>query len=323
MTRTAFPGLAVTAIVAIAAMFLSEHYHASAMLFALLLGMSLNFLSQEGKCVEGIQLSATSVLRIGIALLGLRISLAQVVDLGFATAGLIALSVLVTIALGIALARLCALDARFGVLTGGAVAICGASAALAIAAVLPRHANSDRDTSFAVIGVTALSTMAMIAYPIIVASLGMDSRQSGVFLGGTIHDVAQVVGAGYGMSKETGDTATIVKLLRVAMLLPVVLLVSFATRRRVGIDPRKAPLLPLFGVAFFALVIVNSLGWVPQAAADVAGELSRWCLVAAIAAIGMKTSLKELSVVGMRPVVLMVLQTIALAGLVAALILLK
>jgi uncharacterized integral membrane protein (TIGR00698 family) len=151
----------------------------------------------------------------------------------------------------------------------------------------------------------------------------MNGHDSGVFLGGTIHDVAQVVGAGYGMSKETGDTATIVKLLRVAMLLPVVLLVSFAVRRRADIDTRKAPMLPHFGVAFFALVIVNSLGWVPRAAADIAGELSRWCLVAAIAAIGMKTSLKELSVVGMRPVLLMVLQTVALAGLVAALILLK
>lgn len=323
MTRSAFPGLAVSATVAVAAMFLSEHYHASAMLFALLLGMALNFLSQEGKCVEGIQVSATSVLRIGIALLGLQISLAQVVELGYATAGLIALSVLVTMALGVALARACALEARFGVLTGGAVAICGASAALAIAAVLPRHANSDRDTSFAVIGVTALSTIAMIAYPIVVASLGMDSRDSGVFLGGTIHDVAQVVGAGYGMSKETGDTATIVKLLRVAMLLPVVLLVSFAVRRRAEIDTRTAPLLPLFGVVFFALMLVNSLGWVPHGAADIAGELSRWCLVAAIGAIGMKTSLKELSVVGMRPVLLMVLQTVVLAAFVAGLILLK
>src|SRR5258706_13321949 len=107
--KPAFPGLAVSATVAVAAMFLSEHYHASAMLFALLLGMALNFLSQEGKCVEGLQVSATSVLRVGIALLGLRISLAQVVELGYATAGLIALSVLVTIALGIALARVCAM----------------------------------------------------------------------------------------------------------------------------------------------------------------------------------------------------------------------
>ena len=105
MTRSAWPGLAVTATVAVAAMFLSEHYHASAMLFALLLGMSLNFLSQEGKCVEGIQLSASAVLRIGIALLGLRISVGQVLDLGLATAGLVVLSVLLTIGLGVALAR--------------------------------------------------------------------------------------------------------------------------------------------------------------------------------------------------------------------------
>ena len=317
--RAAFPGLAVSATIAVAAMFLSEHYHASAMLFALLLGMSLNFLSQEGKCVEGIQLSASAVLRIGVALLGLRISAGQVVELGPATAALIAASVVLTILLGVALARVCSLGAAFGVLTGGAVAICGASAALAIAAVLPRHAHSERDTSFAVIGVTALSTLAMIAYPILVASLGMDHRASGVFLGGTIHDVAQVVGAGYGMSKETGDTATIVKLLRVAMLLPVVLLVSFGTRMHLGVAGARAPLLPWFGVAFFAFVIVNSAGWVPQGASVFAGELSRWCLVTAIAAIGMKTSLKELSIIGPRPVVLMVLQTLVLAGLVAAL----
>src|SRR5258706_13144289 len=121
------------------------------------------------------------------------------------------------------------------------------------------------------------------------------------------------------MSKETGDTATIVKLLRVAMLLPVVLLVSFAVRRRADIDTRKAPLLPLFGVAFFALVVVNSLGWVPRGAADVAGGVSRWWLVAATAAIGMKTSPQEASVAGMRPGLLIGLQTVGPAGLARAL----
>src|SRR5260221_8425790 len=321
--REWWPGLAVAVTVAIAATFLSVHYKASAMLFALLLGMALNFLAEEGRCLPGIQLASTTVLRTGVALLGLRITVAQVEALGWSTILLAAATVALTILAGIAVAKALKLGSALGTLTGGAVAICGASAALAIASILPKHKHAERDASFTVIGVTALSTLAMILYPILVASLGLDHRAAGVFLGGTIHDVAQVVGAGYGMSKETGDTATIVKLLRVAMLLPVVLLVSFATRRRAGIDPRKAPLLPLFGVVFFALVIVNSLGWVPRAASDVAGGLSRWCLVAAIAAIGMKTSLKELSVVGMRPVLLMVLQTVALAGLVAALILLK
>jgi len=320
MLRPALPGVLISATVAVAAMFLAEHYRASAMLFALLLGMSLNFLSQEGKCVEGIQTSATLVLRIGVALLGLRISVAQVSDLGLYTVLLVVAAVTLTIALGVALARLCSLDTRFGVLTAGSVAICGASAALALSAVLPRHVHSDRDLSVAVIGVTAFSTIAMIAYPIVIAGFGMDHHQSGVFLGATIHDVAQVVGAGYSVSTETGDTATIVKLLRVAMLLPVVFLVSLATRLHVGAASRTEPLLPWFAVAFAALVLVNSSGWVPAPVTKFADEASRWCLVTAIAAIGMKTSLKELVVIGPRPVLLMVLQTLLLAGLVGALI---
>ena len=320
MLRLALPGVLISATVAVAAMFLAEHYRASAMLFALLLGMSLNFLSQEGKCVEGIQTSATLVLRIGVALLGLRISVAQVSDLGLYTVLLVVAAVTLTIALGVALARLCSLDTRFGVLTAGSVAICGASAALALSAVLPRHVHSDRDLSVAVIGVTAFSTIAMIAYPIVIAGFGMDHHQSGVFLGATIHDVAQVVGAGYSVSTETGDTATIVKLLRVAMLLPVVFLVSLATRLHVGAASRTEPLLPWFAVAFAALVLVNSSGWVPAPVTKFADEASRWCLVTAIAAIGMKTSLKELVVIGPRPVLLIVLQTLLLAGLVGALI---
>jgi uncharacterized integral membrane protein (TIGR00698 family) len=317
------PGLAVAATVAVAAMFLSEHYGASAMLFALLLGMSLNFLSEEGRCVAGIKLGSKAVLRTGVALLGLRISAGQIADLGLTTVLIVIACVILTIGLGVLLARACSLSVRFGVLTAGAVAICGASAAMAIAAVLPRHAMSERDTSLTVIGVTALSTLAMILYPVIAVELGLDFHEAGVFLGATIHDVAQVVGAGYGVSKETGDTATIVKLLRVAMLLPVVVVISLVTRRSYasssGIGEKKAPLVPWFAVAFALLVGVNSTGWVPPAASALSGELSRWCLVTAIAAIGMSTSLKQLAVVGMRPVVLMVLQTLLLALMVVGL----
>lgn len=313
------PGLAVAATVAVAAMFLSEHYGASAMLFALLLGMSLNFLSEEGRCVPGIKIGAKAVLRTGVALLGLRISAGQIADLGVMTVLMVAGCVVLTIGLGVLLARACSLSARFGVLTAGAVAICGASAAMAIAAVLPRHAMSERDTSLTVIGVTALSTLAMIVYPIITVELGLDFRAAGVFIGATIHDVAQVVGAGYGVSKETGDTATVVKLLRVAMLLPVVVVISLVTRRRYGHGEKRPPLVPWFAVVFALLVGVNSTGWVPPVVSAFSGELSRWCLVTAIAAIGMTTSLKQLAVVGMRPVVLMVLQTALLAVMVAGL----
>jgi uncharacterized integral membrane protein (TIGR00698 family) len=312
------PGLAVAAVVAIAATFLSVHYGASAMLFALLLGMALNFLAEEGRCLPGIQMASTTVLRAGVALLGLRITIAQVEALGWHTILLVVGTVALTIAAGIAIAKALRLGAALGTLTGGAVAICGASAALAIASILPKHKNAERDASFTVIGVTTLSTLAMIVYPIVVASLGLDHRAAGVFLGGTIHDVAQVVGAGYTLSQETGDTATIVKLLRVAMLLPACLAIGLALHVRGATAAHAAPVLPWFAVAFAALVVVTSLGWIPAPAIEAGSIISRWCLVTAIAAIGMKTSLKALVDMGLRPVMLVLAETVFLAVLVLA-----
>ena len=309
------PGVSCAVIIAIAALFLSEHYGASAMLFALLLGMAMNFLGQEGKCVAGIHFAASTILRIGVALLGLRITFGEVVALGWSTALMVMSAVLLTILFGRVLVRFTHAESRFGILTGGAVAICGASAALAIAAVLPRGEHHERDTTFTVIGVTALSTIAMVIYPIVSAALGFTPHQAGVFLGGTIHDVAQVVGAGYSMGKETGDTATVVKLLRVAMLLPVVLVLSMMLHN--GGDKRsRPPLLPWFAVAFGVLVAFNSAVALPKPLLEFASELSRFTLIVAIAAIGMRTSLKELTVLGLRPVLLMVAETVFLAGII-------
>jgi len=167
-----------------------------------------------------------------------------------------------------------------------------------------------------VIGVTALSTLAMILYPVVAGLFGFDHHDAGVFLGATIHDVAQVVGAGYSISPETGDTATIVKLLRVAMLLPVCIVIGLALHVRGSEAAHAAPVLPWFAVAFAALVVVGSLGWLPHVVIDVGSNLSRWCLVTAIAAIGMKTSLKSLVDMGMKPVMMLVAETVFLAVLV-------
>ncbi|HUP31318.1 MAG TPA: putative sulfate exporter family transporter [Usitatibacter sp.] len=318
--REAWPGLAVSAVVAVAATFLSLHYHASVMLFALLLGMALHFLAEEGRCLPGIQLASSVVLRTGVALLGLRITFDQVAALGWVSVAMVVVTVVLTIAAGVAIARILKLGSAFGTLTGGAVAICGASAALAIASILPRHPHAERDASFTVIGVTALSTLAMILYPLGVGALGLDHHAQGVFLGGTIHDVAQVVGAGYGVSQETGDTATIVKLLRVAMLLPVCVAIGIALHVRGSSAARAAPVLPWFALVFALLVAVNSFGMIPAVVVDAGSTLSRACLVTAIAAIGMKTSLRSLVDMGMRPVLLIVAETLVLALAVLAVI---
>lgn len=324
--RKLFPGVLACIVVAAAATFLSEHYGAPVMLFALLLGMAMNFLSGDGPCKPGIEFTAKQVLRLGVALLGLRITLGQIAELGWQPVAIVVLSVVLTIAVSMLAARLMGFQSLFGLLSGGATAICGASAALALAAALPNHPLKERATLFTVIGVSALSTLAMIVYPMLAQAVGLDARLAGVFLGATIHDVAQVVGAGYSLSKETGDVATFVKLMRVAMLVPVIVFAVMLVRARernagdAGDTGPRPPLLPWFAVAFALLVGINSTGWLPQALTQGGSEFSRWCLVASIAGIGMKTQLKELATVGIKPVLLMLGETVFLVLLVLALL---
>ena len=313
------PGFIVSVIVAAAATFLSEHYEAPVMLFALLLGMALNFLSDDNKCKPGIEFTAREVLRIGVALLGLRITLGQIAALGWEPIVLIVFSVAATILLSMLVARLMGFQSLFGLLSGGATAICGASAAMAISAALPGHAGKEKATLFTVIGVSALSTLAMISYPMIADYFQLSPTEAGIFLGATIHDVAQVVGAGYSMSHETGDVATVVKLMRVAMLLPVILCAAMITRARGADDSgKRPPLLPWFAVGFIILASINSTGLVPSIVQSAGSDLSRWLLVIAISALGMKTQIKELASVGIKPILLMFGETIFLVLLVLA-----
>ncbi len=170
------------------------------------------------------------MLRVGVALLGLRITAGQIAELGWQPVAIVVVSVVLTIGVSMLLARLMGFQTLFGLLSGGATAICGASAALALAAALPAHPGKERATLFTVVGVSVLSTVSMIAYPMLAHAIGLDPRLAGIFLGATIHDVAQVVGAGYSMSHETGDVATFVKLMRVAMLVPVIVFAVLLTR---------------------------------------------------------------------------------------------
>ena len=315
--RELAPGISVSVVVAAAATFLSEHYTAPVMLFALLLGMGLSFLATEGRCKAGIEFTARTVMRIGIALLGMRITLDQMTALGWQPIFLVITLIIVTISVSMIAAKYMGFQRLFGMLTGGATAICGASAALALSVALPNHPQKERATLFTIIGVSALSTLAMIVYPMIAKWLALSPHEAGIFLGATIHDVAQVVGAGYSMSAETGDTATVVKLMRVAMLLPVIVCAVMITRMQGSEGTgKRPPLLPWFAVCFLLFACINSTGWVPVVVQSGMNELSRWCLVIAISALGMKTQLKELATVGIKPIILMVGESIFLVLLV-------
>ncbi|MFA3918204.1 YeiH family protein [Ruegeria hyattellae] len=309
-------GFLVSAVVAAAAQFLSEHYGAPAMLMALLLGIAFHFLAEDGPCKPGIEFTSRTVLRFGVALLGARISVELMVGLGAGLITVVVAGVVATILFGLLGARLLGRGWRFGLLTGGSVAICGASAAMAISAVLPKNEHSERNLIFTVLSVTVLSTVAMIVYPILTQTFEFNHEYSGVFLGGTIHDVAQVVGAGFSVSDQTGEVATLVKLIRVAMLAPVVLVISILVRRYAEAgeaDGKRPPILPFFVVGFLIFAVMNSLGLIPAAVVDLMSSLSRWALLISIAAVGMKTSLKRILDVGGQAIVLIVAETIFIA----------
>lgn len=320
-----YRGVLVCLLTALIAQVLANAYQAPVMLLALLLGLALHFLFQAEKLQQGIAFCSTDLLRAAVGLVGVRIAFADMASLGFTAPLVIIVCMFATIVFGIVLARILALPLAFGVLSGGSVAVCGVSAAAAISTVLPKSAQQDKFFALTVVSITALGTMAMIFYPVIAKTFGLSEQLAGVFLGGSIHDVAQVVGAGYSVSDTTGDIATYIKLLRVALLMPIVMIIFFTFKSINKSKDNKQnqqgqqgmfTFIPSFLIVFFVLALVNNLGLLPEVLVDLIKSLSAWLLIIAMAAIGMKTSLGEVLSVGWKPIFLLSCETLFFALLI-------
>ena len=310
-----FPGLVVVGTIAAAAGFLSIHYKAPVMLFALLIGIAFNFLASDERCAPGIEFSSKKILRFGVALLGFRVTLDQILGLGTNVLLLVPILVVSSIAISWLIAKLMGRKYLFALLTACAVSICGAAAALAVASVLPNWKERHRDTLFIVVCVTALSTFAMITYPILFTVADFNDIEIGILIGSTIHDVAQVVGAGYAVSSEAGDVATFIKLLRISMLPIIVILIAVLLKGDDESRSISSKAFPWFALGFALCLMVNSSGYIPLIITGFLANVSQWFLVFAIAGLGVSTSLKSMMELGGRSILLMVLQTIALLGI--------
>jgi uncharacterized integral membrane protein (TIGR00698 family) len=290
-----------------------------AMVIALFFGIALNRLASEPRFQPGITWCVKKLLRIAIGLLGLRIALGDILGLGLGTILLVVASMALTIAAAIWLARLMGQEAGYGALAGAATAVCGASATLATTTVVPNYKNKDADTAFTVVMANAISTLVMLAYPPLCLWLGLGPRETGLMLGATIHDMAQVVGAGYAVSESVGNTAVVVKLFRVFLLLPVVLAIGWwFMRRGEQAGDAKVPA-PIFAVVFLALVLVNTAAMaMPQVLPAYLplkaflNEVSKWGLLLSIAALGLGTSLSAILAVGWRHVAVFMGATVIL-----------
>lgn len=316
-------GVLLCGVVALAAQFIASQYGGPVLLYALLFGLAFNFLSADARLRPGIDFCSRTLLRAGVALLGLRIGFDQVLALGLSN-GLIALSaVALTIGLGLVLAHWLGRPTEEGWISGCSVGICGASAALAVSSALPPSRENERFTLLAVVGVTLMSTLAMLLYPLLTGAMGFSPQQAGVFFGATIHDVAQVVAAGTLLSDAgstaAADSATVVKLFRVMLLMPVVLLVTLVTRsapKQILTEegPRsEVPLVPGFLLAFVIFMLLHTSGQVPPTVEQGASAASRALLVLAIAAAGVKTHFADLFKLGWLPVCMLGAETLFIA----------
>lgn len=303
------PGLVVVGLGTLAAGFLSEHYGAPLTLMALLLGLSLNFLSSDKRLSTGLAFASQSLLRWGIVLVGARVTGAQIVGLGPVALLSVVAIVGVTIGVGVLAARQAGFDTGFGVLAGGAVAICGASAAMALATTLGNRRISEAQLTIVLVGIAAMSAAAMVLYPIAAHALNFSNLRAGFLLGASIHDVAQALGAGYAYSDAAGQIAAIVKLTRVALLAPVLALVAIVLPGERGAG--RVPRMPWFVAGFFAMAAVNSLGLIPAAAASFSAGAATACLAAAVTATAIKSPLPRLLETGARPIMVIGLATIA------------
>lgn len=307
-----YPGIAAVLLIAVASQFLAANYGAPVLVFALLLGMAMNFLYRQEHTRAGVDLCATQVLRAGVGLLGAGIAVSDIAAIGVSGLGVLLGGMAVTIALGPVLAKMLGLNRDFGLLSSGAVAICGVSAALTLSSVMPKSEEQSKFTLLTVIMVTTIGAIAMVLYPIIVQTLELTPQQAGYFLGGAIHDVSHVAGAGFALSEAVGVEAMTVKMVRVAMLIPIAWCFLMLFNRSTGSTQSLRP--PGFLLVFIALAVVNSLGYIPVNWSATLTELSKLSFLLAIVALGIKTELSGLVAHGWRPVALVLLQSVLLGG---------
>jgi uncharacterized integral membrane protein (TIGR00698 family) len=304
--RDYIPGLLVAGLATLAAAALSSRYGAPLTLMALLIGLSLNFLSSDTRLAPGLGLAARELLRVAIVLIGARITFAQLAALGPQTLAMVAATVIATIGTGLIIARALGLSAPRGLLAGGAVAICGGSAALAIAACLTEKRIAPADLALTLVGIATMSAVALILYPPLTYALGLSNTQAGYVLGASIHDVAQAVGAGYAVSPEAGEVATIVKLSRVALLAPILAVLTLVYPAEADSPRARPPLVPWFVVGFFVVAAVNSAGFMPQAVGGAASTGASALLALSVAATAMRTPIADIVKSGPRPLITIV-----------------
>ncbi|WP_108124263.1 YeiH family protein [Saccharospirillum mangrovi] len=253
------------------------------------------------------------LLRLGIVLFGFNLTMQQVGALGWSVLLLDAVMIAVVLVVGIVLGeRLFGLSREAAVLTAVGSAVCGAAAIMATEPLLKAR---QRDVALAVATVVLFGTLAMFSYPVLYRWTGMGADQFGVYIGSTVHEVAQAVAAGQSISDSAMRAAVVTKLVRVMLLAPVVVMLGFwLERRQAGSESRRGVAVPWFVLGFIASVGLNSVLALPDWLLIGLRGLSLFCLSLAMVALGIRTHWRTLQAAGLRPLALSALLFVMLLG---------
>ncbi len=307
------PGIVVTILLAMVATFISGFvpYHLiSGSVFALLIGMLLNpIVSKYSLVTKGIGFTSKQILRLAIILMGLTLSFTQVLLVGRYSLIVMVFTLFVAFGGGYLFGRLFKLDWRLSSLISAGTGICGGSA---IAALAPTIDAEDKDIAYAISATFLFDILMVILFPLAGRYLGMSDIGFGLWAGTAINDTSSVVAAGYAFSDAAGSFSVIVKLTRTLSIIPVVLIFSMinarikeksayvqstVTRNKVSIKS----IFPYFILLFLLMVAIKSIGVLPVVVSDGAATLSKFLMVMALGAIGLKTNFKQVAKAGFKP----------------------
>ncbi|TPK21889.1 YeiH family protein [Mesorhizobium sp. B2-5-9] len=299
------PGIVLVAMitaVAFSARNVSGFALFSPMILAVVAGMVYsNVLGTPVHAKAGIAFSQKRLLRFAIVLLGFQLTLGQVVSIGAGGVGIVALTLGATFVFTITLGRLIGVDAKLTQLIAAGTSICGASAIVATNIVTDAR---DEDVTYAVASITLFGTIAMLGFPLLAPLLGLDQHAFGLWAGASIHEVAQVIGAGFQNGTQSGEIATVAKLTRVAMLAPMVIALGLMARRKSDDQSAARPPMPWFVAAFVAVVALNSLVTIPAEVKQAVVLATTIMLTMGLAAMGLQADISQLRSRGLRPLAL-------------------
>lgn len=307
MIKGYIKGLVLVGVIALLAMVVDGYFPNNLMgpsVFALVLGMLLNrFYSKDDSFKNGVDFSSKTILRMGIILMGISLSFGQVMVVGKYALVLMAFTLTTAFGGGYLLGRLFKVDWKLTSLLSFSTAICGGSA---VATLGPVIEAKNRDIAYAISATFIFDILTVILFPYMGMLLGMGDTGFGLWVGTAINDTSSVVAAGYAFSDVAGSFAMIVKLTRTLFIVPIVLIYAAIYTKKQQINKKVSirSIFPWFILGFILMVAIRSTGILPINSVNGIAKLSKFLMVMALGAIGLKTSISELKGVGIKPMVL-------------------